>query len=190
MMDRLTERDAYWLGEEFWLTAREPDEEEIDKVYEKLKHYEDLAEAGRLIELPCKEIYTSIGDTVYYIYYGEVLECVNCGVQIGCDGKVYIDFACDVHDIVDDYADEWGKTIFLTKEEAEAALKERETRMKSTGIIRTIDELGRVVIPTALRKTMFGTVKCEVCAVEFFPQNDGTIILKRYEPEDKESESE
>lgn len=62
--------------------------------------------------------------------------------------------------------------------------------MKSTGIIRIIDELGRVVIPTALRKTMFGTVKCEVCAVEFFPQNDGTIILKRYEPEDKESESE
>ena len=42
--------------------------------------------------------------------------------------------------------------------------------MKSTGIIRIIDELGRVVIPTALRKTMFGTVKCEVCAVEFFPQ--------------------
>ena len=62
--------------------------------------------------------------------------------------------------------------------------------MKSTGIIRIIDELGRVVIPTAIRKNMFGTVKCEVYAVEFFPQNDGTIILKRYEPENKESESE
>ena len=97
------------------------------KIYEKLQYYEDLEEAGRLIELPCKEIYTSIGDTVYYIYYDEVVECVNCGVQIGCDGKAYIDFACDVPDIVDDYADEWGKTIFLTKEEAEAALKESES---------------------------------------------------------------
>lgn len=49
MMSRLTERDAYWMGEEFWLSAREPDAEEIDKVYEKLKHYEDLEESGQLI---------------------------------------------------------------------------------------------------------------------------------------------
>lgn len=40
-MDRLTERDPYWLGEEFWTSAREPDEEEIDAVYERLKSYED-----------------------------------------------------------------------------------------------------------------------------------------------------
>lgn len=31
-------------------------------TWNKLKHYEDLEEAGRLITLPCK-----VGDTVYYI---------------------------------------------------------------------------------------------------------------------------
>ena len=36
-MKRLTERDAYWYGEEFWTSAREPDEEEIDEIYFKLK---------------------------------------------------------------------------------------------------------------------------------------------------------
>ena len=43
-MERLTERDAYWYGEEFWTSAKEPDEEEIDKIYFKLKEYEDLEE--------------------------------------------------------------------------------------------------------------------------------------------------
>lgn len=35
---------------------------ELVKLYDKLKYYEDLEEAGHLIELPCK-----VGDTVYYI---------------------------------------------------------------------------------------------------------------------------
>lgn len=51
-MNRLTEKDAYWLGEEFWLSARESDAEEIEAVYERLKYYEDLAEAGQLVVLP------------------------------------------------------------------------------------------------------------------------------------------
>lgn len=62
--------------------------------------------------------------------------------------------------------------------------------MKSTGIIRRIDELGRIVIPPAVRTAAFGTVKCEGLPIEIFTQDDGTIILKRYEPEDEESESE
>ena len=62
--------------------------------------------------------------------------------------------------------------------------------MKSTGIIRRIDGLGRIVIPPAVRTSAFGTVKCEGLPIEIFPQNDGTIILKRYEPEDEERESE
>lgn len=53
-MNRLTEKDAYWIGEEFWLSAREPDAEEIEAVYERLKYYEDLAEAGQLVVLPKK----------------------------------------------------------------------------------------------------------------------------------------
>ena len=61
-MERLTERDSYWLGEEFWTSAKEPDDKEIDNVYAKLKEYEDLEEQGLLIRLPCK-----VGDTVWEV---------------------------------------------------------------------------------------------------------------------------
>ena len=40
-MNRLTKQDAYWMGEEFWTSAEEPDDDEIDKVYMRLKAYED-----------------------------------------------------------------------------------------------------------------------------------------------------
>lgn len=40
-MERLTEENPYWLGEEFWTSVREPDEDEIDQVYERLWHYEN-----------------------------------------------------------------------------------------------------------------------------------------------------
>lgn len=40
-MNRLTKQDAYWVGEEFWTSAEEPDDDEIDKVYMRLKAYED-----------------------------------------------------------------------------------------------------------------------------------------------------
>lgn len=50
-MERLTEREPYWLGEEYWVSAKEPDEAEIDAVYEKLKEYEDLEEQGLLLRL-------------------------------------------------------------------------------------------------------------------------------------------
>lgn len=50
--------------------------------------------------------------------------------------------------------------------------------MKSTGIVRRVDELGRVVIPIELRNK-FGIVEKD--PIEIFV--DGTsIILKKYEP--------
>ncbi|AXF56573.1 AbrB/MazE/SpoVT family DNA-binding domain-containing protein [Salicibibacter kimchii] len=50
--------------------------------------------------------------------------------------------------------------------------------MKSTGIVRKVDELGRVVIPMELRKSM------EIAnrdAMEIYV-NDDQIILQKYEP--------
>ncbi|WP_309304409.1 AbrB/MazE/SpoVT family DNA-binding domain-containing protein [Brevibacillus laterosporus] len=50
--------------------------------------------------------------------------------------------------------------------------------MKSTGIVRKIDELGRIVIPKELRKTQgltYGT------PMELFVDED-QIILRKYEP--------
>ncbi|MBG9773541.1 AbrB/MazE/SpoVT family DNA-binding domain-containing protein [Brevibacillus laterosporus] len=50
--------------------------------------------------------------------------------------------------------------------------------MKSTGIVRKIDELGRIVIPKEIRKTQgltYGT------PMELFVDED-QIILRKYEP--------
>ncbi len=50
--------------------------------------------------------------------------------------------------------------------------------MKSTGIVRKVDELGRVVIPIELRRT-FNIAEKD--ALEIFVEGDN-IILKKYEP--------
>ncbi|PLX28998.1 MAG: AbrB family transcriptional regulator [Clostridiales bacterium] len=50
--------------------------------------------------------------------------------------------------------------------------------MKSTGIVRKVDELGRVVIPIELRRTMD---IAERDALEIFVEGSH-IILKKYEP--------
>lgn len=56
-MERLTESNPAWIDDELWGNACEPDCEEIDAVYRKLKEYEELEEQSRLIKLPCKEVY-------------------------------------------------------------------------------------------------------------------------------------
>ena len=47
-MERLTERNPLWIDDELWERACEPDCEEIDAVYRKLKDYEDAEEQGLL----------------------------------------------------------------------------------------------------------------------------------------------
>lgn len=51
--------------------------------------------------------------------------------------------------------------------------------MKATGIVRRIDDLGRVVIPKEIRRVM--RIK-ESDPLEIFTEHDGTIILKKYSP--------
>ncbi|RBP42220.1 AbrB/MazE/SpoVT family DNA-binding domain-containing protein [Garciella nitratireducens] len=50
--------------------------------------------------------------------------------------------------------------------------------MKSTGIVRKVDELGRVVIPIELRRTLDINIKD---SLEIFVDGNH-IILKKYEP--------
>ena len=53
--------------------------------------------------------------------------------------------------------------------------------MRTTGIIRRIDDLGRIVIPKELRKQLFGTPeKSEGMPMEIFMDKDD-IILRKYE---------
>ena len=51
-------------------------------------------------------------------------------------------------------------------------------KMKSTGIVRKVDELGRVVLPIELRRTLGINEKD---ALEIYVDGP-TIILKKYEP--------
>ena len=51
--------------------------------------------------------------------------------------------------------------------------------MKATGIVRRIDELGRVVIPKEIRRTL--RIR-EGDPLEIFTDRDGGIILKKYSP--------
>lgn len=50
--------------------------------------------------------------------------------------------------------------------------------MKSTGIVRKIDELGRVVLPMELRRNLNLNVKD---SIEIYVEGE-SIILKKYEP--------
>ena len=51
--------------------------------------------------------------------------------------------------------------------------------MKATGIVRRIDDLGRVVIPKEIRRTM--RIR-EGDPLEIFTNNDGEVIFKKYSP--------
>ena len=51
--------------------------------------------------------------------------------------------------------------------------------MKATGIVRRIDDLGRVVIPKEIRKTM--RIR-EGDPLEIFTDRDGEVIFKKYSP--------
>ena len=82
-----------------------------ETIYQKLKHYEDLEEQGRLIELPC-----AVGDRVYYIG------------AIDNSNKVCVLEVETIDEALFFKGAECGlkKGFYLTKEEAEAKLKELE----------------------------------------------------------------
>lgn len=51
--------------------------------------------------------------------------------------------------------------------------------MRATGIVRRIDELGRVVIPKEIRRTL--RIR-EGAPLEIYTDNDGEVVLKKYSP--------
>ena len=56
---------------------------------------------------------------------------------------------------------------------------ERKNIMKATGIVRRIDDLGRVVIPKEIRRTM--RIR-EGDPLEIYTNPDGEVIFKKYSP--------
>lgn len=129
-MDRLTERNPSWIDDELWESACEPDCEEIDAVYRKLKDYEDLEEQHRLIKLPCK-----VGDTVWGNEDGRTCAYTITAFSFG-ECEEYICEPVTTKEVVFYYAESSGsitgsfaesaigESVFLNKSEAEAKLKE------------------------------------------------------------------
>ena len=59
------------------------------------------------------------------------------------------------------------------------SVRRRNFYMKATGIVRRIDDLGRVVIPKEIRRTL--RIR-EGDPLEIFTDREGEIILKKYSP--------
>ena len=136
-MERLTRRSANGTGV-YATPSGEPVKWENNRhnVLQKLADYEDLEEQGRLIKLPCKA-----GDTVYVVTSpfnvfddieydentkDEVYESYVSSTTFYKSGEQYRIYAKATNHFIGAYFREcdFGKTVFLTKYEAEAKLKE------------------------------------------------------------------
>lgn len=87
----------------------------------KLKDYEQAEAEGRLIVLPCK-----VGDTVWFDTWERGIK--NIGIQPHKIDRVDVTFVSEVSEFVRTEIPlrELGKSVFLTREAAEAALKEAQ----------------------------------------------------------------
>ena len=88
---------------------------------EKLADYEDLEEQGLLLRLPCP-----IGTTVYNTtWWDDVTEKVKVDGKIFCRTVRKHKVSKSTFSLLD--VKDFGKTVFLTQEEAEQKLKEKES---------------------------------------------------------------
>lgn len=104
----------------------------IEQAFRKLAAYEDLEEQGLLVRLPCK-----VGTVLYRIKDCGWSKSSVCGKSFSDDCKYCEEEKCDSHKIYGIYSQEifsqywifgnrnsFGKTVFLTREEAEKKLEE------------------------------------------------------------------
>lgn len=98
------------------ITCERSEIKKILKVAEKLKNYEDAEEQGLLLRFPCK-----VGDTIYIVFHNHTI-----GKSIVDSFKMIANgWAVKTNDWSYLFTD-FGETVFLTREEAEAKLKEME----------------------------------------------------------------
>lgn len=93
----------------------------IQQVFKKLADYEDLEEQGLLVRLPCK-----VGDTVYVPTRNFVSELRITMVSVDMH-EAYFSWMLNsgIYPNLDGFHGyELGKTVFLTREEAEKKLEE------------------------------------------------------------------
>lgn len=102
--------------------APEEFKESVEFVLElnkKLKPYMEAEEQERLVVLPCK-----IGDVIWWKNAYRIVDCHVVEVQISAGrSEVIFRFGPQLNLKAGAIFEDFGKTIFLTREEAEAALK-------------------------------------------------------------------
>ena len=114
---------CYEDGELYWL-------KDVTELLEELKSYKDLEEHGLLVRLPAnknKEIYIISSRWTVCSECGSRFDEYSCiGCEYKCDSKkehyVLPTYLSSIN--VSTYANQFGKTIFLTREEAEKKLEE------------------------------------------------------------------
>ena len=95
-------------------------------LLEALGKYEDAEEQGLLLRLPCK-----VGDTVYvnngFTIFEYEVTLTGYSSTSKESGFYFVTKPKKNSDTVQEFSDgDFGKTVFLTREEAEAKLKETE----------------------------------------------------------------
>lgn len=102
----------------------------VKNMIKKLATYEDLEEQGLLVRLPADknaEIYLISSRWTVRSECGSRFDEYSCsGCEYECDSKkeyyVYPTYLSSIN--ADTYANQFGKTVFLTREEAEKKLEE------------------------------------------------------------------
>ena len=94
----------------------------IHEAVEKLAEYENAEEQGLLLRLPCK-----IGRKVFYVQKCLAPSCKECKGFLRVD-NCYCQYKARIFEQKFDYRHlkAFGKSVFLTKEEAEQALARME----------------------------------------------------------------
>ena len=133
-MERLTEKldKMIWFKDQgLKIEPCEMNAHHCRMILEKLADYEDLEEQGLLVRLPCK-----VGDMLWYNILGYTESYEIKAFSYGyCDG--YIEAGEEIRDEIIFYCENHtgsiigsfpvsgiGKTVFLTREEAEKKLEE------------------------------------------------------------------
>ena len=125
-MERLTNIGS---NGEIWITDNDETRRfgRKESAYKKLAEYETLDEQGLLLRLPCKvgnRIFAIQSNRHYEIMEVKKIEIKHC-VGFG-DFCYYLEPVGHSGSLYRYYEDDFGKTVFLTQEEAEQKLKEME----------------------------------------------------------------
>lgn len=127
MQNRLTKKS---IVRENGYVVDNPTFERCAKAIDKLGELEDAEESGLMVRLPCK-----VGDLLHEAGESEIYTYIVDEIHVEQDSKVIVyalEYDADLHRVYQngyryDNCD-FGKTVFLTREEAESAIKERDSK--------------------------------------------------------------